>query len=290
MSDDQLKEVISVLRAQLHLQRMILVAESQKMAKELLETPRYADDKRLAKYGNKVFSQNEEDGIIAEILRRIGVSQGTFVEFGVEGGLENNTAYLLTQGWKGGWIEGSEKSFSNIGKTFAAYIASGHLTVANNWVSAENIEEIIESFGFEYIDVLSIDIDGNDYWVWNAIKKWQPKVVIIEYNAILPPEKEWIIKYSPNFRSDSSMYHSASLKSLELLGRKKGYGLVGCNLNGVNAFFVRGDLMSNSTGHLFCDPYTAENHYEPARHAFLKFFSGKRASPQRPITSIDDAE
>lgn len=108
---------------------------------------------------------------------------------------------------------------------------------------------------------MSIDIDGNDWWIWNAIKCIDPRVVVIEYNAKFPPNFEWVMEYDEKhiWREDDE--HGASLKSLELLGSKLGFQLVGTNIMGVNAFFVKADLAND----LFIKPATAENLYNPAR-------------------------
>jgi hypothetical protein len=107
------------------------------------------------------------------------------------------------------------------------------------------------------IDLLSIDIDGNDYWIWKTIKCIDPRVVVIEYNAKFPPTHEWIMKYDAKHIWCGDDEHGASLKSLELLGKNMGYQLVGTNMKGVNAFFVKTQL----TKDFFPKPATAENLY-----------------------------
>ena len=119
--------------------------------------------------------------------------------------------------------------------------------------------------------MLSIDIDGNDYWVWKAIDSYSPRVVVIEHNSVFRSDVEWIMSYNPNNIWNGSSYFGASLKSLEKLGNQKGYRLVGCDFTGVNAFFVRNDLV----GDKFFEPFTAENHYEPPRY-FLQNVNGHR--------------
>lgn len=113
--------------------------------------------------------------------------------------------------------------------------------------------------------MLSIDIDGNDFWIWNAISWFKPRVVIIEYNAIFPPDIDWVIKYNPNFKYNKyTSFFGASLKALEKLGTKKGYTLVACESKGINAFFVRSDLIADR----FKGPFDAGNlYYKPAYSA-----------------------
>jgi hypothetical protein len=237
-----------------------------------LEYRRRMDDPLcLERHGYKVFSQNDEDGIIAEIFNRIGVTNKVFVEFGVQNGLECNTHFLLHKGWSGLWIEGSAKSCSAIRKLFAPPVKSGRLRVVNAFVDKDNINGLITggegvSGG---IDLLSIDIDGNDYWVWEAINCVQPRVVVIEYNPKFPPDFEWVMEYDKSHVWDRGDKHGASLKSLELLGRKSGYQLVGTNARGMNAFFVKAD----AAGSLFAQPATAENLYNPQRWN-IQYISG----------------
>jgi hypothetical protein len=219
---------------------------------------RLDDTKYLDRFGYKVYSQNDEDGIINEIFKRIGTTNKTFVEFGVMDGLESNCHFLLFNGWHGLWIEGDEKYFKGLMKYFFEPLSTRQLIATNAFISAENINDLIRKNGFNgEIDLLSIDIDGNDYWVWKAINCIQPRVVAIEYNAKFPPPCEWVMKYNHNHVWDGSDKQGASLKSLELLGCELGYQLVGTNTNGVNAFFVKKELTKN----LFPEPATAENLY-----------------------------
>ncbi|MDR1850194.1 MAG: hypothetical protein LBQ75_09145 [Zoogloeaceae bacterium] len=241
---------------------------------ELTLRRRMDDQLCLERHGYKVFSQNDEDGIIAEIFSRIGVTNKVFVEFGVQNGLECNTHFLLHKGWNGLWIEGDAKSCASIRKLFSVPIESGRLKVVNAFIDKDNINGIIGGGGVNgEIDLLSIDIDGNDYWVWEAISCIQPRVVVIEYNAKFPPDFEWVMEYNKNHIWNGNDKHGASLKSLELLGQKSGYQLVGTNLNGVNAFFVKQD----ATGNLFAQPATAENLYNPQRWN-IQYISGHPAT------------
>jgi hypothetical protein len=216
----------------------------------------------LEQYGFKVYSQNDEDGIIAEIFSRVGRTNKVFVEFGVQDGLECNTHYLLHEDWKGIWIEGSEKSYKAIISKFSAVIQTGQLKVLNKFITRENINELLTENDLSgEIDLLSIDIDGNDYHVWEAIFSVNPRVVVIEYNAKFPPQCHWVMEYDKNYVWDGSDKQGASLKAFEELGKRKAYQLVGTNFNGVNAFFVRQDI----AGDLFAFPPTAENLYNPMR-------------------------
>jgi hypothetical protein len=230
---------------------------------------RLKDPVRLERFGYKVYSQTDEDGILDEIFKRIGTINKKFVEFGVEDGLECNGHFLLHKGWKGLWLEGSPNYCKKISKAFKEPIAQKQLTVINAFIDKDNINDLITEGGMsEEIDLLSIDVDGNDYHIWKAIQCVKPRVVCIEYNAKFPSDFEWVMKYNKNHTWDGSDNQGASLKSLEILGRDLGYQLVATNLNGVNAFFVKNELAKD----LFTLPAISENLYNPCR--FMIYQSG----------------
>lgn len=241
------------------------VMAARNAVREILRHPRYADPLRLEPYGYRVYSQNDEDGIIAEIFKRIGVTNRTFVEFGVESGKQNNTFYLLAQGWSGLWLEGAGEHVRRIRETFASQLASGQLALRHAFVTPGNINGLISDGlridDVKEIDLLSIDVDGTDYHIFSSIDIIKPRVVVIEYNAAFPPPFKYVMPYVENYRFDVSDSFGASLSSYEEIFRRRGYCLVGCNLTGVNAFFVRGDLVDGR----FLAPFSAETHYQPFR-------------------------
>jgi len=273
----RLDEVIEMLRR--HTERWHYLAQKEALAawSDEVAKPRHADPRRLTRHGYKVYSQNDEDGIIAEIFSRIGMTNRIFVEFGVETGVECNTVKLLVEGWRGLWIEADPASAASIRDIFSSFIASRQLTLVESRVTAENIDALIASGGIVgEIDLLSIDIDYNDYWVWRAIKQINPRLVAIEYNATFRPPMSIVVPYRPDGRWDGATnYYGASLEALVRLGRQKGYRVVGCSLAGVNAFFVREDLC----GAKFLEPATAQEHYEPPRHFLYLLPSGHRSRP-----------
>lgn len=226
---------------------------------EIHRKKRNIDPRSLNNYEYQAFSQNGEDGIISEIFRRIGTTNKYFVEFGVGDGLENNSTLLLLKEWRGLWIEANPADFEKIQDKFNFLVQKHILSIENSFITPENIENIFEKFHVPYeFDLLAIDIDGNDYWVWKSIIHYSPRVLIIEYNSIIPPDIEWIMKYQKGHIWNKSSYFGASLKSLEKLGMSKGYLLIGCDFKGVNAFFLRKDLVNDQ----FLAPFTADNHYE----------------------------
>lgn len=202
---------------------------------------------KLNKEEFKAFSQNGEDGILSSILRKLEISFGYFVEFGVQDGLETNTTLLLFKGWKGLWMEADKSFYQQIQTNLKPAIEQQHLDVLNLFVDKDNFESILFSKNVPFdFDILSIDIDSNDYWIWESLTNFKPKIVVIEYNAFFPPDIEWVMDYNESGGWDgSTIYFGASIKSLFLLGEKKGYTLVCCSLAGVNAFFVRNDLLSD---------------------------------------------
>lgn len=230
---------------------------------QIASSDRYTDPKRLFRGAYKVFSEGNEDGMLHEIFARIGLESRQFVEIGVGDGLECNTAFLLTQGWKGTWIDCSAKAVEKARGHFSGY----PVDIANEAVTPANVNAILAAkVPTKSCDLLSIDVDSYDYYIWEAITTLCPRVVVVEYNASFPPFVRQTIEYAPNSQpSVGTNYFGASLGALVELGKWKGYSLVGCSLTGVNAFFVRNDLL----GDQFCAPYTADNHYEPPRYGLI---------------------
>lgn len=204
----------------------------------------------LERYEYSLFSQNGEDGIIRYIFSEIGVSSKLFLEFGFGVTQNNSLRLILKEGWGGVFIDGlgaSVKAFNRaIQKT-----GLRNVRAVQQFLTLENLRSTILGSGLpEQIDLLSIDVDGNDYWFWKDISFLNPRVVVIEYNASLGPKVPLAVPYDPLFdcyrKHLSGLYHGASLMALVKLAREKGYALVGCDSSGVNAFFVRGDCLSSS--------------------------------------------
>lgn len=234
------------------------------------------DRRRLNSYEASVFSQSGQDGMIDEILRRIGTTNQLCVEFGVGagGGFENNSTYLLAKGWTGCWIEADPVAGERIRRQMDFLIRPGRLRLLVTRVTPDNIIELFQQLKVpKEFDVLSIDVDSFDYWVWRSLTAYRPRVVVIEYNSFLPASADWVMPYDPESNWDSgSMVFGASLKAFERLGEAMDYKLVGCDLSGSDAFFVRADLV----GDMFCDPFTAENHHEPMRYYLIQRWGYRR--------------
>jgi hypothetical protein len=202
----------------------------------------------------RAFSQNGEDGIIAHLFSLIGTTDRRFVEIGVESGRECNTANLaLNFGWSGTMIDRDPAGVAAARELYGAHPrTAGTVKIVHSHVTRETVDALlVEVAGEGEIDLLSIDIDGNDLWVWEAVRSVSPRIVVIEYNASFGPERSVSVPYDPDFdrwaHHPSGYYHGASLAALTRLAGRKGYALAGCDSNGVNAFFVRADC-SESVG------------------------------------------
>lgn len=231
----------------------------------------------------KVFSQFGEDGILQYLIRRTEISPElrTFVEFGVETYEEANTRFLLiNDNWSGLVIDGSPVSMARVRES-SIYWRNG-LTAIAAFIDADNINQLIGDNGFRgEIGLLSVDIDGNDYWVWDRINVVNPVIVVAEYNSVFGANHAITIPYDPSFvRGNahySHLYWGASLKALNLVAERKGYALVGCNSAGNNAFFVRRDRL-NGMKELAPEVAYVESKFKESRNVNgqLTFLTGKK--------------
>jgi len=228
-----------------YLKQRVEFLEKEKKNRWLLEKiPNLKDQKHILRLNEfSVYSQNGEDGILNYIFSKIKNKNKTFIEFGVEDGKECNTANLsINFGWNGLLIEGDKKMALKT-KEFYKDLP---VKVVNQFVTKANINNIFKENGIVgEIDLLSIDIDGNDYWIWKEINAVNPRVVIVEYNCSFG-EQNIVIPYSDSFnrfsKHPSGLYFGASLSSLTKLAKTKKYILIGCDSEGANAFFVRKDV------------------------------------------------
>lgn len=246
----------------------------------------------------KVFSQWGEDGIIQWIISKVPSIEPIFIEFGVEDYRESNTRFLLmNNNWKGLVIDGSEENVKKI--KASSWYWRYDLTALCAFVTKENINELFRQNGFHGdIGILSVDIDGNDYWVWEAVEAVTPKVVICEYNSVFGAEKKVTIPYDENFvRSrahHSNLYCGASLGSLIALGQSKGYMCIGSNSAGNNAFFVHRSLEP------FFESLSSEAAYVESRFRESRDINGKlsflvgverlKAIRDMPLVDLDSGD
>jgi hypothetical protein len=212
----------------------------------LYMNPKYTNSNRLNKYEFSIRSQDGGDGIIREIFNRIGVVNKQFVEFGVGDGLQNNTAALLLDEWKGVWFEGDPHNYRTVEKNLKNFIDKKQLNLIPAFVTAENIEKLfVENKVGKELDFLSIDIDGNDYWVWKSIKTFKPRVVVLEYNASYGPYISVVPEYNEKYFWKRTHFYGSSISAFNKLAKDKGYTLVACTFLGNNAYFVRNDLLGD---------------------------------------------
>ena len=232
--------------------------------------PLRADPGRLEPFGFKVHSQNDEDGILAEIFQRIGVSAGTFCEIGVQNGLECNSLYLLHQGWRGVWVEADAEQIPLIEEKFSSLLKARRLHVINGYAMPDSINQfVIEGLSrvdakVQDLDLLSIDIDGMDIYLLEALES-RPKVICIEYNAKFPPAVARRPVFDAQYRWRGTDYMGASLRALNEAAHDKGYVLVGTNITGANAFFVRHDLAEGR----FASEASPDDLYNPPRYYLM---------------------
>jgi hypothetical protein len=212
----------------------------------------------------RVFSQWGEDGIIEWLCCRLPDIPRRFVEFGVETYREANTRFLLEhRAWAGLVMDASAQKIAALRRRPRSW--RHDLVAIDAFVTAENIDALLTRNGFSgELGVLSIDIDGNDYWILNAVRAARPWIIICEINAVFGDRRALTIPYRPDFNRraahPSGLYFGASVLALARLCAGKGYRFIGTNMNGVNAFFVRDDI----AGHVL--PAIGEVRAWPSRH------------------------
>lgn len=244
----------------------------------------------------RTFSQWGEDGIIQYLLRNIEISRKIFVEFGVQNYTESNTRFLLiNNNWSGLVIDGSSENIAYI-KNDPIYWQY-NLKAINSFITKENINQIFLDNGIQGdIGLLSVDIDGNDYWVWQAIDSVKPAIVVSEYNFRFGATRAVTVPYDAGFvrtkAHHSNIYYGASLKALCILANKKGYSFVGSNSAGNNAFFVRNDLKPDSLKQLTSEEgYVAaqfrESRDELGNLLYLSLEDEQKLLNSLPLVSID---
>lgn len=223
----------------------------------------------LNRRGQKCFSQNDEDGITMEIVRRLGIERGRFAEFGVGNGLENNTIILGALGWRGFWVGGEDLAFGT---------PKARLHYIKDWITLDNVVRHARAglgmLGADALDVISLDLDGNDiYFVEGLLENgFRPKLFIVEYNGKFPPPARFQIAYDPAHAWAGDDYYGAALANFVDVFERHQFRLVCCSLlTGANAFFVRNDfshLFEDVPGDvldLYARPFYC--HYHPSTNA-----------------------
>jgi len=228
----------------------------------------------LNAFERSIFSRNGEDGIIEEIFRRIGTTNRFCVEIGCGDASRCNSRRLIeADGWSGVLFEENPHDARFAATRFATHPAR----VVRTRVHAEDVDALLEAQEVPpRIDFLSIDIDGNDYWVWKRLAATRARVVCIEYNASHPPWRSWIMPYDPHHRWVGNRHYGASLRALSALADAMGYSLVACDRKGASAFFVEDDLAASH----FDRPKEVSFHYRCPKYA-LPWFGHRRRGSNR---------
>jgi hypothetical protein len=204
--------------------------------------------------GFRVYSQFEEDGILLYIFSLIGATNKKVVEICAGNGKEcMATNLLINHGWEGYLFDGSDEKV-RLGRQFFSGQRDTFLLpprFEQAWITAENINAILENVGVVgEVDLLSLDVDGMDYWIWNAIESIQPRVCIFETHNVIPSHLSLTAKYDPNFcylnlPAEQRDFRSTSLLAMTKLSKAKGYRLIGSHRHGFNCFFMRNDVGKN---------------------------------------------
>ncbi|HTF81924.1 MAG TPA: hypothetical protein VL947_09370 [Cytophagales bacterium] len=279
---------IPYLEAQIHTCNILV----SKLLIDNIKLKGILDDIKLAEF--KVHSQTGEDGIIQYLIHHINPPK-TFIEFGVENYLESNTRFLLiNDNWKGLVLDGNKSQINSIRRQ-SVYVTN-HLFVCDAFITKENINQLIESNKFNgEVGLLSIDIDGNDYWVWESITCINPQIVICEYNALFGDTRKISVPYSHDFVAAkahySHLYFGASLQALIYLAEKKGYYFVGNNSNGSNAFFVRKDKIGNlkitTSNESFVEPLFRSSRHEDGTLSYLSGDERLQLIKGLPVVNVE---
>jgi hypothetical protein len=243
----------------------------------------------------KVFSQWGEDGIIQFLITRIPIENTIFVEFGIGSYSECNTRFLLKHNnWSGLVIDGSEQNIYRLkqDKLYWQY----NLKAEHSFITKDNINQLISQNGVTGdIGILSIDIDGNDYWIWEAIDCIQPRIVICEYNSLLGCKHKVTTIYADNFVIDqahfSGLYWGASISAFDHLAQQKGYSLVGSNTAGNNIFFVRNDVLGDIPTYTPAQAHV-QSQFRISRDregnlSFLDATAGLKVMEDMPLSEVD---
>lgn len=246
----------------------------------------------------KVYSQSGEDGIIQYLINNITIKHKTFIEFGVENYLEANTRFLtLNDYWAGLIIDGDSNNIDFIKKDPIYWRCN--LKAECTFITRENINQVFTRNGLTgEIGLLSIDIDGNDYWVWEAIDTVNPAIVIAEYNSFFGPNRNVSVPYNPSFvRTQahfSKIYYGASISALTSLANRKGYKLVASNKSGNNVFYVREDLMGDLKEISCIEAYKPisfrEAHDENGQLLYTSFEEAKKLILDLKVYDLDKQE
>jgi len=263
----------------------LLLLEGKRAAWEVSQLPITTDLKRA---GFGVFSQHDEDGIIQFLISHLEIKNPTFVEFGVENYEESNTRFLLmNDNWQGMIMDSSEENIAYVRNDKIS--RRWDLQAKCSFITLDNINALLRESGFDPdMGLLSIDIDGNDYWIWEAVDSVQPRIVILEYNSVLGRDPVSIPYQSDFYRTKahfSNLYYGCSLSALTYLANKKGYILAGSNQRGNNVFFVRKDIAGALPERTPQEEYVS-SHFRESRDPHGAFTRLREAERRKAIAHL----
>ena len=233
-------------------------------------------------YEFKIFSQWGDDGIIQYLIKNVAIETETFIEFGVENYEESNTKFLMmNDNWSGFVMDGSYKAMNYL-KNQSWYWKYSLINKAV-FIDKDNINNLLASTGFSNIGLLHIDIDGNDYHILTEIdlSKLNPSIIIMEYNCVFGKDRFITVPYDKNFIRTkahySNLFFGASLPAFDYALSKNGYSLIGCNLAGNNAYFVRNDLLNEKVKKISAEKAYKESKFRESRNKdySLSYIDGK---------------
>lgn len=291
-SSKRWKSATAALRAEMAESRIIAAQAAIRQIAAAGVLPKLADAEL------RVFSQFGDDGILQYLIRLLDVQTTSFVEFGVENYTEANTRFLLiNNNWRGLIFDANEGYMDSVRRDSIYW--RHDLTAVAAFIDRDNINGLIANNGFRGdLGILSIDIDGNDYWVWERIDAVQPTIVIAEYNSVFGGNRAVTIPYDPSFYRTSAHYSNlfwgCSLKALCVLAARKGYAFVGCNSAGNNAYFVRqdrlGPLQSLSAEQGYVESRFRESRDVDGKLTFLAGAARKQAIAHLEVVDVESGK
>ncbi|HXS74096.1 MAG TPA: hypothetical protein VN725_08620 [Rhodanobacteraceae bacterium] len=243
----------------------------------------------------RVFSQFGDDGIIQWLIRQLPDLPKRFVEFGVEDYSESNTRFLMiNNNWRGLVMDGSAANIARLRRR--KWFWRHDLTAEAQFLTRENVDSLIAGWlDGEPLGLLHIDVDGNEYWLWEAVRCASPAIAILEYNALFGCDRAITIPYRPDFRRFaahySGQYFGASLAALTSLAQKKGYTFLGCNSAGNNAYYVRDDLLAAELAAVsararFVEPAFRESRDSTGRLDYLSYSERQKLIRGLPVVNV----
>jgi len=253
----------------------------------------------LGDYGFKVFSQWGEDGILQFLIGEVEIANKTFIEFGVEDFTESNCRFLMMNDqWQGFVIDGSARNVARIRSSY--YFWRHDLNALAAFITRDNINDLLAQSGMdEDLGILSVDIDGSDYHVLDAIVGYRPRILVCEYNPLFPLDRAVTIPYASDFQRTrvhySNLYFGASLPAFRALAEGRGYAFVGTNDAGNNAFFVRDDLLTERLRRMAEHPGIAPARFRESRtrDGSLSYLSPPKAKALiagLPVVDLDTGQ